>query len=199
MIKFLMAENRGIVFIGPEGSGKTTMAKHLSADLDMPYITTGDAIRQLATYDPGRLGNACRQMFEEHTYLEGSLLLEILEDRLSQADTENGFVLDGGLRTVEETGNFPDMLAKADRNLPLSVFHLRIPGWMSFDRLVSGPQARKRSDDTIEGVTKRLSMFYHQLDERVRLVRQQPNWELIFVDATQSPQCVYENIREKIS
>lgn len=49
----LEIDNRIIVFIGAEGSGKTTVAKRLAEESRKPYITTGDTIRDLATNDPG--------------------------------------------------------------------------------------------------------------------------------------------------
>ena len=137
-------ENQSVAFIGPEGSGKTTIAKRLSLELNKPYITTGDIIRDLAANDQGRLGIACREMFSAHRYLDWQTLLKILANRLSKADSAKGFVLDGGFRTLEETQQFKDMLLGIDRNLPLTVVHLRIPAWMSFERLVWGPNARKR-------------------------------------------------------
>lgn len=185
---------RIILFIGPEGSGKTTMAMRLAEDCGKPYITTGDILRDLAANDPGEWGNKCRVMFEQNTYLDGETLLEILIDRFRKEDTVNGFVLDGGLRTLEETLEFQLMLERAERGLPLKVIYLELPKEKSYERLVSGENARKRNDDTYEGVTKRLEKFYHQLEERIQVIENQPNWELVRIDALESPDRVYEQV-----
>ena len=185
---------RIIVFIGPEGSGKTTMAKELAKEGGKPYITTGDIIRDLAANDAGSLGEECREMFSTNTYLAGETLLKILTHRFAREDTENGFVLDGGLRTLEETVNFQNMLDTAKRALPLTIIYLQIPNEISIERLVVGENARKRVDDTIGGVENRLSKFYFQLEERLDHVNDQPNWDLVEIDATGSVEDVFSQV-----
>ena len=183
-----------LIFIGPEGSGKTTMAKMLAEKSGKPYLTTGDILRDLAQNDHGEWGDKCRAIFTEHTYLDGETFLEILVDRFRKADLANGFILDGGLRTLEETVKFQEMLEAAERDLPVKVMHLRIPGWMCLERLVYGENARKRGDDTPEGVMNRLSMYYARLDERVRVIESQPTWKLVHIDATKEIGSVFEAV-----
>lgn len=185
---------RIISFIGPEGSGKTTIARLLSDESGKPYLTTGDTLREYAANDPGRLGEACRVMFAEHTYLAGDLLLEIMGSRFSREDTSDGFILDGGFRTVEETRDFQATLEKAGRSLPVTVIYLMIPIEVCFERLITGENARRRSDDTEEALKCRLEKFYCQLDERIAIVRNNPNWNVIEVDATGSIETVYGEV-----
>jgi adenylate kinase len=99
-----------VSLVGSEGSGKTTQAKILAERLNLPYICTGDMIRDAAKNDPSELGQACRDMFERHNYLPGPLLLKIVENRLKREDTKNGVVFDGGFRTQEETENLANTL-----------------------------------------------------------------------------------------
>ena len=192
-----------IVFIGPEGSGKTSIAEKLSEETGKPYITTGGLIRDLRDNDPGPLGDACRNMFANNVYLDGAQLLEIMVNRLKKSDVENGFILDGGLRTVHETADFQKMLDTAGRSMPLTVVYLDIPLWTSFERLVTGGNARKRVDgngsgDTRVGVSKRLSQFYFKLEERLKIVRGEPNWKLIKIDATSEPVTVLNTTRQML-
>ena len=175
---------------------KPLYSKKLAAEAGKPYITTGDIIRDLAANDEGPLGEECRIMFAEHRYLDGHTLLKILVHRFSQNDTTDGLILHGGLRTVEETLAFQEMLEEAGRIMPLTVIHLRIPGWMSFDRLLLGDNARKRKDDSVEGIMSRLSKFYLQLDERVALIENQPDWTLFHINAGQPIETVYDEVRQ---
>jgi adenylate kinase family enzyme len=189
---------RIISFIGPEGSGKTTIANLLSAESGKPYLTTGNTLREYAANDSGRLGEACRVMFSQHAYLAGDLLLEIMSSRFGHDDTKNGFILDGGFRTVEETRDLKATLKKAGRNLPVTVIYLNIPIKVCFERLITGENARKRSDDTEDALKCRLDKFYNQLNERLDIIKNNPNWNLIEVDATNPIKTVYKNVCDLI-
>lgn len=185
---------RIIIFMGPEGSGKTSIAKQIAEMSDKPYISTGDIIRGLAANDTGAVGEACRRMFSENSYLAPQMLLEIVNTRLSAEDTKNGFVMDGGLRTTEETRDFPETLKTVGRNMPVTVIQLKIPGWMSFQRLTG----RKRNDDTVDGITKRLSKYYFELGQRAMLIEKHPNWKLLHIDATIDQMSVLEEVKNRL-
>lgn len=185
---------RIIIFIGPEGSGKTTIAKRLADETQKPYITTGDIIRDLAANDTGELGDECREMFANHTYLKGETLLKILVDRFSKDDTSEGFILDGGLRTLEETVDFKKMLIEVNRDYSLTVIQLDIPKEVSYERLLHNKGARRRSDDTPEGIESRLKKYYYQLEERITSIKSQENWRHISIDATPNHEKVYRQL-----
>ncbi len=183
----LTLERQIIVFIGPEGAGKTTQALSLAKATGRPYVSTGDIIRDLAANDfETRYGEACRKMFAEHAYLDGPTLLEILALRLGRDDMIDGFILDGGMRTVEETQEFQTVLNAAGRgDLHIKVIQLETPESESISRL-AGEGGRNRFDDTIEGVRSRLSKYHFQLEQRLALIAQTTSWELIPVDASGS-------------
>lgn len=187
---------RIVVFIGPEGSGKSLQGEKLAQESNKPYITTGGIVRDLRNNDPGPLGDKCRNS----TYLDGETLLAILANRLKKDDVSDGFVIDGALRTLSETKNFQNMLNIAGRAMPLSVVYLDVPIWESYNRLISGPKAGKRGreDDTKEGLANRLSKFYLQLNQRLEVIKNEPTWELIKIDASVSEGEVYNRIVENL-
>lgn len=188
-----------IAFIGREGSGKSTQAHELATYLNKPYISTGDILRDLAKNDNGIWGNACRDMFEKSIYLDGQMLIDILVDRLSKDDCQDGFILDGGLRTLKETIIFKDMLVSAGRDYPLTVLHLRLPGWQSIDRLVTGESARGRSDDTIDAVLARLGKYQYQLVERLNIIKSTNGWQILNINALSEQQSVFDEIIKKLN
>jgi len=185
-----------ITVIGPEGSGKSTISRRLGEQFHKPYIATGDILREMATSNHPLYGQACNVMFDKHTYLDPQMLVDILANRLAQDDTKDGFVLDGGLRTLEETEKFGTVLDKAGLDLPMSVIHLRVPSWVSIERLTKDPNARNRKDDTPEAVLKRLSHFYNNLSQRMTLIKGHENWQLFHINAMRPVEQILENIYE---
>lgn len=187
-----------VTFIGPEGSGKSTNARLLSRKTGHPLLSTGDTLRCLSENDLGAWGNAARDMFAGRDYLDGHLMLEILDSMISPEIYKNGFVLDGGLRTIEETLDFPKMLENADRKLPMRVILLNVSEEVALQRLCFSENARKRDDDSIEGIMSRLDKFYKGLPERLEFIKKQNDWKLLKINAEPSKDKVFNSIREAL-
>lgn len=186
-------ENRIIAVVGPEGSGKSTITKRLAQEWGLPRIYPGDLLRNLAKNDPTELGDAARRMFEEHTYFPPHMLIEVMRQRFLRGDLTHGFVLDGAFRTVQETRDYPTLLKETELDMPVTIVALRIPGWLSVHRLVIGDHARRRADDTPEGVLSRLSHFYDQLGPRMKVARDY-GWSILHVRAIHDPEKVYNDV-----
>ncbi len=153
-----------VVFVGPEGSGKTSQAKLLAQQIDLPFLTYGDIFREAAENDRTFLGDECRRIFEEHDYIKLFVLTELISIELRKKEYQNGAVIDGALRIPGEVESFEELLKLAGiEKSNITVFYLRIPGWKGFERTLNG---RKRPDDTVEGMTGRLSAFYSGLGQR---------------------------------
>jgi adenylate kinase len=93
-----------IVFLGPPGVGKGTQAATLSRELHVPHLSTGDLLRAaVAAGTP--LGKEAQGHMDAGRLVPDDLVLKILNERLSQPDAREGFLLDG----------FPRNLAQAER------------------------------------------------------------------------------------
>lgn len=165
-----------IVIAGPEGSGKTTQANLLGEQFGLPRVAMGDVFRELATQDT-ELGRKSRKLFEEHSYSEIGLFREAFLWRMEREDVSNGFILDGGLRFTDEVTEFEGLLEEAGRQMPVIVGYLRVPIWGGFER----SRARRRVDDTDEGIRLRQSHHYDHLGERMAIA--QKKWPFFIVNA----------------
>lgn len=184
-----------INFMGPEGSGKTTIAKRLAAESDMPRIVFGDIFRDLAANDPGQYGDECRALFAEHRYIRPQMLFEIIVQRFKQEDLADGFIIYGALRTVGEVQGFQAMLDEAGRSMPVANVFLRVPGWMGIDRILKNAKNdRNRTDDNPDAILSRLSHFYHDLGARASLIEKQPDWKLLHIDGTGNIDKTYDKV-----
>jgi adenylate kinase family enzyme len=195
---FINLGNQIVVLMGPEGSGKTTIGKRLARESDKQFLSVSSILRDIAAKDQGINGDAARNMFASEDYfIDRQILLDIYSDTFSREDLAGGFILDGAFRDVAETKGFQAALEKANRVMPVTSIFLRIPGWMSIDRLSTNPDARGRND-TVESVLDRLSHFYDHLGERASLLEKHENWRFIHVDATRSLEETYDQVRASL-
>lgn len=157
-----------VILAGSEGSGKSTHAKQLSEDLRIPYVSTGDIIRDKAANDQSDVGDACRDMIAHDAYLDSSLLMKLLSDRLSEDDCRNGSIIDGALRKLEETEKFDEVLQMAGVSPSnVHVIFLRVSGWKGAERRLASKQGR----DTEEGVINRITNFQKDLGKRMKIIK----------------------------
>lgn len=182
------------IFIGPEGAGKTTQANMLSEALHLPIISTGDMLRHFAKDDTGVLGTAARKMFAEHSYLDAEAMLKMMREQLQDSLYQEGAILDGSLRTYEETRRFNEVFEQLDVEPSVIVLFLTISHEESIQRLVYG---RRRADDIIQSVEARLSHFHERLEDRLALIAKK--YQLIEINGMPEKEKVHEEIMEKIN
>ena len=142
-----------LVLLGPPGAGKGTQAAILSEKLNIPHISTGDLFR-------ANIGEGTPLGVEAKSYMDAGKLVptdvtaRMVEDRLSQDDAANGFLLDGFPRTVEQAEILKDLLAKKDQVLD-GVLNFQV----SDDVVVERMLARGRADDNEETIRTRMSVY----------------------------------------
>jgi adenylate kinase len=112
-----------IVLIGPPGSGKGTQATRICERYGIPWISTGDILR--AAVKAGTpLGVQVQTLLSAGALVDDNLMIDLVRERLGQADTVAGFVLDGFPRTLVQADVLDRELAGG---LPLFVLVLEVP------------------------------------------------------------------------
>ena len=89
------------VLIGAPLSGKGTIGSLLSTHFQIPHISMGDLLRNSAKGD-NKYSQYIAKHIEEGKLINDDLVKVILADRLSKPDCQNGYVLDGYPRTIEQ-------------------------------------------------------------------------------------------------
>src|SRR5574341_428190 len=90
-----------IVLIGAPGAGKGTQARLLQERMKLPQISTGDMFRALAQADTP-LADEVRAIQQSGRLISDELVVRVVEERTSQADSRNGYILDGYPRTAAQ-------------------------------------------------------------------------------------------------
>jgi adenylate kinase len=159
-----------ILVLGPQGSGKGTQAKRITATYGIPHIATGDMLREMR---------------------------ELIRERLSRADTDDGFVLDGFPRTMPQAEALNELLRELDRALDI-VFDFQVPDReVLLERMLQRAAAEGRADDTPEAIERRLELYETQTAPLVEYYRtHQAN--VVGVHADRAVEEVFEEIQRSL-
>ena len=142
-----------LVLLGPPGAGKGTQAAILSEKLGVPHISTGDLFR--ANSGEGTpLGVEAKSYIDAGKLVPTDVTARMVEDRLSQDDAKDGFLLDGFPRTVEQADILTDLLAKKGEKLD-GVLNFVVDEDVVVERML----ARGRADDNEETIRTRLGVY----------------------------------------
>jgi adenylate kinase len=175
-----------VILLGAPGSGKGTQATRICQSLDIPHISTGDLFRYNVKHET-ELGKKVKVYLDAGKLVPDSLVLDMLYDRLANADCKNGFLLDGFPRTLNQAEAIDEFFKK--HSYTPVVINLSVPDDEVLTRITlrrTCPECQKiyhlkyappqkegicdvcktalvqRSDDTEEVVKERLQTYYAQ-------------------------------------
>ena len=169
-----------ILLLGPQGSGKGTQAKRISDAYGIPHIATGDMLRSAMSAET-ELGRKVKPIYDSGGLVPDDLMIELIRDRLTESDTDNGFVLDGFPRTLAQAEALDPMLREIGKELTV-VFALQLPEQVCIDRLTKRAQLEGRVDDTPEAIAKRLELYHRETEPLVEWYRIRSNVVMIHAD-----------------
>ncbi len=109
-----------LILLGPPGAGKGTQAASLVNHYNIPHISTGDIFR--ANIKGGtELGKKAKSYMDKGELVPDEVTVAIVEDRLMQDDTKNGFLLDGFPRTVAQAEALDAVLSKKGNEIDCAI------------------------------------------------------------------------------
>lgn len=206
-----------VVFLGPPGAGKGTQAARIAKDLGVPHLSTGDILRAaVAAKTP--LGLEADGYIRSGGLVPDPLVLQILHERLDQADAQAGYLLDGFPRNIAQADAL-EAFSPVDRVISLeispdilvrrlsqrlvcptchAVYNLetnppKVPGKCDRD----GTALVQRPDDRPEAVTHRLKVYAEQTAPLLEYYRKRRR--LRSVDASGTPDEVEARIRRALA
>jgi len=171
-----------LIFLGPPGAGKGTLAAKAVDFLKIPQISTGAIFRAaLAAGTP--LGLRVKSIMDAGKLVDDETTIELVKERLSQEDAQKGYILDGFPRTI------PQAEALAKFSVVDKVVNFELPDPLILERLGGRRVCRKcgynfhvtfnkpkkegicdhcggevyiRDDDKPEAIQKRLEVYRAQ-------------------------------------
>jgi adenylate kinase len=88
-----------MIFLGPPGAGKGTLATKATELLNVPQISTGSIFRTaIAAQSP--LGLKVKSIIDEGKLVDDETTIALVKERLAMDDVQNGYILDGFPRTI---------------------------------------------------------------------------------------------------
>ena len=110
---------KNIILLGAPGAGKGTQAAMIAEEFKVPHISTGDILRRNMK-EGTPLGLKAKAFVESGGLVPDEVVIGLVEDRLSQEDCKNGYILDGFPRTIAKAEAL-DKVARIDLAINIDV------------------------------------------------------------------------------
>ena len=151
-----------IVIFGAPGSGKGTQSERLIDQYGLHHISTGDVLRSHMARGT-ELGKIAESFISQGQLIPDELMINILADVLDSnpAATQKGVIFDGFPRTIPQAKALNELLAKRGTEVH-AVIGLEVDDEELVDRLIKRGQMSGRSDDNLETINKRLTVYHSQ-------------------------------------
>ena len=169
-----------LVFLGPPGAGKGTQAAVVSQALNIPHISTGDMFRK-AMREGTPTGLKAKAYIDNGQLVPDSVTIEMVAERLAEADCANGYLLDGFPRNLDQAKALEGIskltavvdIAVADEKLIARLSGRRVcpkcGGTYHISKLADekkcpdcGGELIQRDDDNPATIANRLSVYHAQ-------------------------------------
>lgn len=172
-----------IILLGPPGAGKGTQAQFICESFEIPQISTGDMLRA-AVSAGSDLGKRVKSVMDSGALVSDEIIIELVKERITDADCANGFLFDGFPRTIIQAEALKTAQVELDVVLEISVPDEEIVKRLSGRRVhpgsgrtyhveynppavegkddVTGEALIQREDDAEATVRERLSVYRDQ-------------------------------------
>ena len=169
-----------IILLGPPGAGKGTQAAFIKEQFNIAHISTGDMLRE-AGKNETKLVLTAKAIMARGDYVPDDLLLEIINERVSQDDCKNGFILDGYPRNEVQAKSLDAILGQSSNSIDcilqidvdFSILEKRIEG------RAQDNNTEIREDDNLQVMKKRLQVYVDQTEPLISYYSNHKNFIVI--------------------
>lgn len=209
-----------LILLGLPGAGKGTQAARISEEYGIPHISTGDMFRE-AMKNETALGLEAKKYMDTGELVPDEVTNGIVKERLEEADAQNGFLLDGYPRTLNQSEALKEALESSNRSLN-AVLYIKVSKDILVGRLTGrfmcsncgatyhkvnhppkvegtcdqcgGHDFYQREDDKPETVENRINVNEKQTETLAHYYEEMNI--LKEIDGEQNPDVVFNNIQD---
>lgn len=149
-----------LILFGPPAAGKGTQAKRLVDGRGMIQLSTGDMLRAAKAWG-SELGQRVAGIMERGELVSDAIVIELIEDRLPEAEAAGGAIFDGFPRTLAQAQALDIMLKERGKQIDL-VIRLKVDDAALLKRIEGRFQAEGRPDDNPDSFKVRLAAYNDQ-------------------------------------
>ena len=207
-----------LILLGPPGAGKGTQAASIVKQYGVPHISTGDIFRKNIK-EGTELGKKATEYMDKGELVPDSLVVALVEDRLTWEDAKDGFLLDGFPRTIAQAEALDSVLSnmkcalnkviniKVDSNILVeravgrrickscgATYHIKFnpPKVEAVCDVCSG-ELYQRNDDNEETVTNRIKVYEAETSPLIEYYTKQG--VILNIDGQQDISKVFDDIK----
>lgn len=208
-----------LILLGMPGAGKGTQAEIIQREQGIANVSTGAMMREVSRAETD-LGKKVQEYLSTGKLVPDDIIIQMLVERISQSDCENGFLLDGFPRNLDQAKALDE--AKVEINLILflkisekeiiermSGRRVHLPSGRSYHIVHNPPKVEgkddltdetliQREDDHPDVIKKRLEVYYDETEPFLSFYRQK-DISFYEIDASKTLEEVTEDIRKVIS
>ena len=208
-----------LILLGMPGAGKGTQAEIIQREQGIANVSTGAMMREVSRAE-SELGRKVQEYLSSGRLVPDNIIIEMLVERISQNDCENGFLLDGFPRNLDQA----KALEEAEVEINLILFlkisekeiiermsgrRVHLPSGRSYHVVYNPPKVEgkddltgeiliQREDDHPDVIKKRLQVYYEETEPLLSFYRQK-DISFYEIDASKTLEEVTEDIRKVIS
>jgi adenylate kinase len=211
-----------LILLGPPGAGKGTQAERLQEDFHLPYVATGDILRE-AVREGAELGRKAKEYMDAGDLVPDDLVIAVVLERIASDEAQDGFLLDGFPRNREQGEALDGAIDRLGRRLTAAllvevpddevvrrlsgrrvsvksgrVYHVEFDPPKHEGRCdIDGTRLIQRDDDRPETVRHRLHVYHENTTPLIDYYERQG--VLRRFDGARSPTEVHDHIRATIA
>jgi adenylate kinase len=208
-----------LILLGMPGAGKGTQAEIIQREQGIANVSTGAMMREISRAETD-LGKTVQEYLSSGTLVPDSIIIQMLVERISQSDCDNGFLLDGFPRNLDQAKALDEANVEINLILFLKISEEEIINRMSGRRVhlasgrsyhiahnppkvdgkddLTGETLIQREDDHPDVIKKRLQVYYDETEPLLSFYRQK-DISFYEIDASKTLEEVTEDIRKVIS